>query len=128
MDSVSFNLSGLYSIRRGADWDRVQYFLHEDYSGWTPKGQVRTDYLDRPNDLLAEFSFLPLSFATITIPGRPPFQATTIIPSLAAAQTKLIPTPPRGQSWVYDIFLSQGTKRLFVIGGTVGILPEVTDV
>lgn len=125
------NLIDKYAVRRGADYELIKFYLgeteHGDLSLWLPKGEIRTDYLDQPNELLASFNFLPLTFGTVAIAGRPPFVATLIAPYLTAAQTKDLQIPDRGKSWVYDIFLSLGLERKYIAGGALGVLPQVTN-
>jgi hypothetical protein len=125
------NLIEKYAVRRGADYELIKFYLgeaeHGDLSLWLPKGEVRTNYLNEPNELLESFQFRPLVFGSVSITGRPPFLATMIAPFLTAAQTTNLRIPDRGKNWVYDIFLSRGAERKYIAGGNLSVLPQVTD-
>jgi hypothetical protein len=126
------NLIDKYAVRRGADYELIKFYFaeaeHGDLSLWTPKGEIRTNYLDQPNELLESFQFRPLVFGSVAIAGRPPFVATMIAPYLSAAQALNLRIPDRGKYWVYDIFLSRGAERKYVGGGNIGVLQQVTNV
>jgi hypothetical protein len=125
------NLIDKYAIRRGADYELVKFYLseaeHGDLSLWVPKGEIRTNYLNEPNELLESFRFRPLTFGMVAINGRPPFMATMIAPYLVAAQTVGLRLPARGRGWVYDIYLGRGAERKYIAGGQIGVSPQVTD-
>jgi hypothetical protein len=124
--AASFDLTGDNAIQSGADWSQISFFVREDISDWLPVGQIRTDFFDRDNVLIADLQFDPILYGSVTIPGRPPFMATTIRPKLPAAITKTMPSATRPHK--YDIFLVRGAERRFLVGGAVQVLLEVTNV
>jgi hypothetical protein len=124
--AAKFDLIGDNAIQSGADWQAISFFVREDVTLWLPVGQIRTDYLDKQNTLIADLQFLPLVYGAVTLPGKPPFNATTIAPKLLAAITKDMPAA--NKPYVYDIFLVKGLERRFLVGGAAQVLPEVTNV
>lgn len=129
---ATFDLIGDYAIKQGVTYDFATFYYPEDVSTWTPRGQIRKlPY----SDLLAEFSFAPLVFSSITLPDDSIGDRTIIIPILSATQTSLLPiTNPNGKTlvqgfntWVYDIELESPTgKVICLVSGLVKVLPEVS--
>jgi hypothetical protein len=124
--SQKFNFPADQGIYSSSDWAPVKFFMRKDYSAWQVKGQVRTNYLDKPNVLIADFEFEPLVYGAVTIGVKPPFQATIIIPRLSGQNTKGIAGTDR-TPYVYDIFLTQGSKRVLVVYGSISCKNEVTE-
>lgn len=140
MSCSTFNLidddSGCYAIRQGATFDSlVILWPDDDLTDWTPRGQIRTNYVDASGVVLAEFTFADLTFGPETIDGTTA-NYTRILPSLSASETQAISAPPKALTedfipgsncWVYDIEIESPdgvVKRL--VEGVVTVSREVT--
>lgn len=131
---ATFNLTGEYSIRQGATYDIATFYYPEDISDWTPRGQIRK----LPHSpVLAEFSFLPLTFTTVTLPDQTTGDRTVIVPILSASQTTLLPTTSLFGSltvegfnvWCYDIELESPIGKVIKLSsGQVKVISEVTHI
>lgn len=130
------NLSNGYgdlSIDQGADYSKVAFNYPGDVHFWTPKGSIRSDWLQNQTGApLTIFNFSNLVYNSNT-------NQTLIQPYILAAHTATIPYLPRRTKptdsavpglnvYVYDIFLSNTSLNAVVkvASGLVEINPEVT--
>jgi hypothetical protein len=110
-----------FSIQQGSSFDWLVFYYPEDISTWLPRGQIRTNYAQKGGELIAEFDFDLLVYASQTIDGVTAFR-TKIRPKLSATQTEAmnfnlrtrkssdeIAVPGRNV-WVYDIELEHPTN------------------
>lgn len=130
----TFDLVGDYAIKQGATYDIATFYYPEDISDWIPRGQIRK----LPHsEVLAEFTFLPLAYTSVTLPDGTVGDRTVIIPILSAEQTSNLPyTHDLGtalikgfNAWVYDLELESPTGKVIKLSsGFCKVLPEVTHV
>ena len=121
------------SIDQGVDYAKITFQISGDYSTWTPKGSIRSNWFDLEPlaTPLAVFSFASLSYDNTK-------NRTTIIPTLTATQTAAIPftnnrfdietAPIIGFSvFVYDIDLTSPLGAIIRLSsGYVEVSPRVT--
>ncbi len=117
-----------YAIRQGKTY-QISFNYAEDVTTATPLGQIRTNYAQDENILLASFSFLPMVYDLIT-------NKTTITAQLSAQQTESIPytkyqgtdSPNIRNCYVYDMELvfPDGTVKVLAPTAFVQVIPEVT--
>lgn len=105
-----------YAIQQGATFSSLQIVLvNVDYTAWTPRGQIRDNYISRGGTVQAQFSFFPLQLGSLTIDGDEKV-GTILRPFLSAYQTSLLDwseiTPRQSTTeravvgknvWVYDL-------------------------
>lgn len=145
MTCRDFNLDNLsspgacYAIEQGINFNWLTlYYQNQDISNYTPVGQIRTNYADLSENILATFQFEPLIYGTVNT-GTETFEATVIRPFLTHDQTQTIPaTRNRTASdrvfigrnaFVYDIKLISPTgERLLLTRGLVQVIPDVTRI
>ena len=124
------------AIYQGATYKSLVFLHPDDFSLWTPRGQIRTNWLHLGGQLLANFVFEPLTWGLVTIDGTPQ-NRTTIVPVIPFNATTLIPATKSMASgglrvgrdrWVYDIELVSPTNAEVVklSRGLVEVLPEAT--
>lgn len=123
---------GDQAIRQGGSFS-ISFSYEGDYSSWSPKSQIRNNYLVNNGLILAEFSFLPLAYNSIT-------DKTTITLSLKADITSSLPitnyqgsenvTPTVNNCLVYDVELIDPNDITNVIKlvdpSFIQVIPEVT--
>jgi hypothetical protein len=133
------------AIEQGSDYTILDLYVEdedgEDYTTYTPKGQIRDNYPDNGGVVLAEFEFLPIVYGVFTLPTVPSITGNffKVSPRLSAAVTQLIPSPSKTRAtvddpvkvgrnvWVYDIELHLGGKVPPKIAmGWVEVTREVT--
>ena len=117
-----------FAIVQGATY-QVSFRYPSDVSLATPYGQIRTKYAQDVNELLADFSFLPMVYDSLE-------NKTLITAQLTADQTSQIPytkyqggdNPSIRNCHVYDMELHfvGGIKKKIVTVGLVQVKPEVT--
>lgn len=131
-----------YSVVQGATLKVIIRFIGSDISNWEFKGQIRKNWLDNEEDILADFDFatIPPQSTTETIDSTPTTVTyitglideaiTANIPLIrrirASAQETAIP----GKNvWVYDIFGKNPSPEdvLRLKWGWVEIAPRVTE-
>lgn len=128
----------LYAIYRGADYNVLRILHPNDVSLFTPCGEIRDNYLHAGGNLLASFTFDPLTFGLVTLPDNTQANRTVIVPSLPAAITStLTPTRTRTMTdairlginaYVYDIKLISPVGAVIkLIEGLVQVNPDVSD-
>jgi hypothetical protein len=139
LNLTNINPNNPLAIYQGATYKSLVFFHPQDLSLWTPRGQIRTNWLRLDGELLADFLFLPLTFGTVVLSGLP-HDRTTIVPILSHQITQLIPAtrpvlnneaPKVGKNaWVYDLELvsPSGSEVLKLARGLVEVLPEATGV
>ncbi len=145
MPAAVFNLTATdnapnnYSIEQGATFDWLIFKTTIDYSTYTPRGQIKTDFTENEGEILADFSFAPITFGSIVI-GGVTTTGSIIQPLLTDEETGLIPAIPvlRTSSdqaaipglnvYVYDIFLDSPTGEAVKFArGFVEVQLCVTD-
>ena len=125
------------AIKQGETFNYVTFFYPDDVSSYTPRGEIRDNYADSGGNLLATFTFDPLVYANVTLPGGGMDFRTIIIPSLSAATTETIPFTQNRKTvndpvivgrnvYVYDIELELAGTVIKLAYGWVEVLPEVT--
>ena len=129
------NPSNPLAIYQGATYKSLVFLHPDDFSLWTPRGQIRSNWLHLGGQLLADFVFAPMTWGLVTVEGIP-VNRTTIIPVVPFGVTALIPVtkPINGiakagkNRWVYDIELVSPTNSEVVklSRGLVEVLPEAT--
>lgn len=129
---------GCFGIRQGETLNYLTFYYPADVSTYTPRGEIRDNYADNSGTLLASFTFDPLVYANVTLPGGGSGFRTVIIPKLSATVTESIPFTQNRTSasdaviigrnvYVYDIELeSTGGDVIRLAYGWVEIIPEVT--
>lgn len=115
-------------INQGASFDALTVVLAGDYTAWSPKGEIRNNYLTLGGALKASFTFDPLVLGQATMPDGTIVSGTILKPLLSAAQTAALPLPLQSETWVYDIELKKPNDQrvIRVMQGRVEISPEVT--
>jgi hypothetical protein len=123
------DLTGEKAILQGATWSGVvSFYISEDLSLGTPKGQIRTNYLHAGGMTIADFDFAPITYSPISLPGwSTPQLRSAIIPSLSAVKAAAISIPAEGNYFYYDMFVVMPTRVIKVARGRVEVLPRVTD-
>jgi hypothetical protein len=132
------NLSGgCYAIQQGATLDWLTLFYKDqDITSWSPSGEIRNKYAYQGGVVLANFSFDPLLYGSVTEGGET-FTATIIHPYLSATDTLSLPiTLSRTSSdrvivgrnaFVYDLKLeSPNGEVIMVAKGLIEVMPDVT--
>lgn len=113
------------TIVQGASWGNVNLYHPRDLSAGTARGQIRSDYLDRAGTLLADFTFLPLTFGLVSVNDGTPVSRTMVSPRLTGTATANIPYLD-GASWVWDIFVDLGAETIEIASGNIIVVPRVT--
>ncbi|MGL6342710.1 MAG: hypothetical protein ACRC80_26670 [Waterburya sp.] len=133
LDNVS--QEGCFAIEQGATLDWLTIFVpDEDLTSWLPEGDIRRDYSYKNGEILASFSFAPLTYSEVISEGNT-FFATVIRPTLSAETTLLLPIPRKRtkndqvivgrNAWVYDIKLKANDGRTVIIArGLVDVVPD----
>ncbi len=119
------------TIYQGETWQKLSLYLEEDLTGWSLRGDIRTNTLDRGGELLAEMTFFPLIYGPVTLPGATaPVNRSAILPSVSNTATAAIKVPPGDKLWRYDIFADSpgGYTTKVIAYGPVSILPRYSDV
>lgn len=143
MACQSFNLAcsslGDFAIYQGVTFNSVTFYYRDlDLSAYSPLGQIRDNYAESNGQILATFSFSPLTYGSVTV-GTETFNATIIQPILTASETLNIPSTAQRSSedapffaglngWVYDIKLIDTNQTVIVVRGFVEVIRDVSRV
>jgi len=135
-----------YQIQQGATLNWITFLYPSDLTAWVPTGQLRRNYADLDQSILAQFSFDPLVYGPQTINGVTA-NYTSIRPILTAAQTALLPPTKQGivlidgdtitvggknakagtDLWVYDVEIASSLSTVIKVArGLVQVIQEVT--
>lgn len=133
-----------YAIEQGATFSWFYFVLDGDYTGYTPRGQIRDKYAAQGGIIKATFIFHPLVYTVTTLPNATQIQGTVVYPHLTSDITKTLdwygsgmktrfsqiePPIPGVNVWVYDIELvSPDQSTVFrVLQGFVEVSLEATN-
>lgn len=141
--TLTDNFPANYSIEQGATWNWLTLVATGDYTGWTPKGQIRDKYLTEGGIIKASFSFSPLTYGEITLANNTKIFGTLIKPFMSAATTRTLnwveskmklrefaydKVIPGRNVWLYDIELESPSGEVIrLVQGFVEVSPEVTS-
>ena len=119
---------GDLAITQGATY-QISFNFTGDYSTYSPRSQIRSGYLADNGELLASFSFLPLSYDAVN-------NKTQITLTLSdELSSSLPPTKYQGSgrlntssAYVYDVELEAPTGEVVKVisASFVQVKPEVT--
>ncbi|MBW4597864.1 MAG: hypothetical protein KME46_34405 [Brasilonema angustatum HA4187-MV1] len=131
-----------YAIEQGANFRKVTFMLDRDLTGWTVRGEIRTDYRENNGLVIAEFDFDPLEYKPVVICGMA-VQRSLVIPTLSSSVTTSMGTewvsrrmtqrrnasdqPQIGRNvWVYDVAAFTTGERMRISQGFLEVDLEVT--
>lgn len=144
MVSVQFDLVGKRAIEQGASLNWLTFVVAADFRGWTPRGEIRNNYVSLGGEVKGEFDFKPLVYGEVTLEdGVTKITGTVIRPYMDATATsqldwaqtrmKLRSSPyekpiPGRNVWVYDIELLSPTGEIVrVVQGFVEVSLQATQ-
>ncbi|MGG6283681.1 hypothetical protein ACQ4M3_19040 [Leptolyngbya sp. AN03gr2] len=139
LTSTDYPSGESYALIQGATYDYVVFWYPEDLTGFVPRGQIRTNYLQKEGELVVSFQFHPVIYEQRTLNEVTGFYSK-IHPYLTARQTELInfdlrkrkslseEVKPGRNVWVYDIELERLSDQyvIKVAKGWVEVELEVT--
>ena len=112
--------------------DRLTILYPGDVSDAIPYGFIRDEYKDSGGDLLATFSYLPLTYDNVenktTIPFYIPSAETVLIP-FTKYQGEEGSEPNKRNCWVYEVGITlsngNGEKIVLIANSFVQVIPQV---
>lgn len=117
------------AVIRGSTFDLFKPQLVGNWTLWTPKAEIRTNYLSAGGLLLTSFSHAAANYNEAT-------NLTTFYPSLTPLDTALLQVtkyqggelvPSVKNCWVWDWQVALGGVVYSLAAGFVQVLPEVTQ-
>lgn len=123
------DLIGDLAIIRGATFDLWKPELSGDWTLWTPKAEIRTNYLSADGELLASFDHSAATYdAEADLTTFHPYLTPTKTLTLPVTKYQggdLVPSLRNSYVWDWQIALDGVVYSLAV--GFVQVMPEVTE-
>lgn len=128
--------NGCFAIKQGATFDNVKFYWPEDLTGCTPQGVIRKNYKAANGELLATFTFPPVTYGPVIINGES-VSRSLIWPKLTDEITSSLPVPksiettgeeyiPGTSCWVYGVVVPKGNGDvIWIARGIVDVIPGV---
>lgn len=117
MTAALFHLTGDRAVEQNAQY-RLTFTYPGNQSGANVRGQIRKGY---GGELIGELRMTQPAYDALT-------DKTTFTIGMDSQQTKKLPVPPQGQSWVYDLRIRpSGGDNIRLLRGNVEVLPYVTE-